>query len=203
MSSSLPTAKDITIRLHLPGLGRTEKYTIKHISSLDEGKGLNYGIQQSITNHFKLDRNRSCLLIFKDNDYQMLWALHDVKIEENDTLMLCTRNSTTEGADNTYYHTQQYVLMNNTCLEPPLSSDNANSILRHIDLSFRVLGYKASIHYDQSEAYRKRKEELDINYAISPRPKCSHGSAGGGKAVTRKKKNHKRISRRNKRKNSK
>ena len=203
MSSSLPTAKNITIRLHLPGLGRTEKYTIENIRSLDEGKGLNYGIEKSITNHFKLNRDRSCLLIFKGDHYQMLWQLHDVQIEENDTLMLCTRNSTTKGADNTYYHTQQYVLMNNTCLEPPLSSDNANSILGHIEHSFHGIGYKTFMDYIKSDKYKKRKEELDINYAISPRPKCSHGSAGGGKAVTRKKKDHKRISRRNKRKNSK
>jgi hypothetical protein len=211
---------DITIRLHLPGFGRTEDYTIKNLRSLDEGKGLNYGIQKSITNHFKLNRNRSCLLIFKDNHYQMLWDSPRVKIEENDTLMLCTRNSDTEGADNTYYIKQNDVLINNKCLEPPLSSDDAIDILRFIENSFESLGIKHLIAYIQSDKYKKWSALVKENYEISPRPKCSDqhvtvverarrlqhrlfGSHVGGKAITRKKRGDKRITRRNKRKNSK
>ena len=173
-----------TITVHLPGLLTTINYP--YDSKLSTAKLIEILITLSG------QEERRCKIFKCDFKSELAIPINEkTSIKTGDTLILCVRG-TTDG-DNTYYKTQNDVLENNKCLNPPLSSEIAEQLLESIYLNFATYGHKHFLPGENLEDLRTGLyNSLEKAYKVTPRPACDLKSAPGVGGV-RKRKTTKRI----------
>ena len=115
-----------TITVHLPGLLTTIKY------SYDSKLSTAMLIKNLITLSGQ-EEERRCKIFKCDFKSELAIPINvETSIKTGDTLILCVRGTTASDGDNTYYKTQNDVLENNKCLNPPLSIEIAEQLLESI-----------------------------------------------------------------------
>ena len=145
----------ITFTLHLPGLNKTVQMSYdKPITNCSESQVFH----DFITTSFGVvPRRAQIFLIHMEKGPIKLFMLpyYGITISNGDKLILCVRGTTVPG-QNEYYETQKESLRQNTYLNPPLSKDDAKSLLISIAGDFEMYGHRYYFPGGQWYEYGKK-----------------------------------------------